>query len=161
ILEEVVLEPVVVAVDLAVAGYQHQRITAPRRHIDEARQDEAVDEGRRRVGRDRIERYGARQRPLVEDHREGAAARQWYPVGEARIDRAGRLLRAQDRELQPGVGTRLQRRQIDRRFGQPDPLWATAEGVLEPANAPGDLGVPVALSRQRQDRVVETLHDRV
>jgi len=174
-------EGLVVAVDLAVGG-DDDEIAARARvgEIDRVRERVAVSQ-------EMVEADVLRERGVVEedvDESRGARAsgtparggRSEAAVGEPDRNRSfrdilpggfpdrahtERLMRRKNDELEPVIDEDLERRRVDRRFGEPDPLGLMAEAPLEVVNAPPDLCFLVAPRGERHDDVVVALRDRV
>src|SRR6185312_12622229 len=71
-----------------------------------------------------------------------------------------RLVGRENRELDAQLSHHVQRLKIDRSLGQPHAFGSASEAVLEIADSPQDLSVPVMVVGQRQDHMVVSLRDR-
>ena len=166
-LQEQVAELLMVAVEFAIGRDQGEWRRAGgcvTRRGEEAAQTwghplagEVVGVGRRL----RLERDRRRQPRVVERDDDRGPAAQLDAVRTAAVDRVGGLPRGKDRGLDALRGGDAERRKVDRGLRQPQAARPPSEPQLELAQAPANLGSPVRGGRERQDRVVEGLGDRV
>jgi hypothetical protein len=162
----------VVTVRFAVGGEMDERGRAARRGAHAA-----LDE-RVRGGEQPLEGDGARERAVVEEDGEGAAASVAVSVqvGDGRVHAPARDVRPlrraegaharglggrEDDVAQALLGERVERGAVAGRLGQPERLGLAAEAAAEVGHAPAHLRAAVALVAEGEDGVVVALRDGV
>jgi len=100
------------------------------------------------------ERHVVGEGPVVDEDRDGSAARQLHPAWEAALGDGLHLVRSQHREADPLFGQDLQGLGVHGGLGEPHPLGLPAESAPEVGDPPPDLGHLVPSRGQGEDHVM-------
>ena len=154
--QEQVAERLMVAVQLAVGGDQHQTRLAVRGLGGWVLSGQIVQRERVGVGGRRwVEAHPPAQPLVIEEDGDRAPAGQRHTIRFAGIERlAGGLPGSQDRELDASLGHDRQRLGVHGCLGKPHTLRLAAEAMLEVGDAPNDLGDFIGARGQRHDDMV-------